>query len=106
MQFEGTITFIWPIETVGNNWLQKRTFVVEEVSDKEWKQSLAVDLLKDKVDLTNHHDVGDVVTVYFKSRANKSQKNNKYYNAIQAYMIEGSKTKSKHDSDVDNILPF
>ena len=38
MQYEGTITFIGEIETVGQNALQKRTVVLEEVTDREGNQ--------------------------------------------------------------------
>ena len=37
MQYEGTITYIGDIETVGQNALQKRTVVLEEITDREFK---------------------------------------------------------------------
>jgi hypothetical protein len=37
MQYEGKIIYIGDVETVGQNALQKRTVVLEEHSDKEYK---------------------------------------------------------------------
>gem|GEM_PF-3499954 len=37
MQYEGKITYIGDVETVGQNNLQKRTVVLEEYTDREFK---------------------------------------------------------------------
>ena len=49
MEYTGKIINIGEIQTVGQNWLQKRTVVLEESTDKDYKGGIAFDLIKDKV---------------------------------------------------------
>jgi hypothetical protein len=57
MQYEGTITHIGEVETIGQNALQKRTVVLEEITEREYKGGIAFDLIKDKVTLINPFSV-------------------------------------------------
>lgn len=104
MQFEWKITYIGEVETVGNNWLQKRTFVLEEVSDKEWKQSLAIDLIKDRVWALDKFNIGDVVVAYLNLKTNYSDKSGRYYNSVSAWKVELVSKNSFESSDGDT--PF
>lgn len=102
MNFEWIVTYIGPVETVGANAMQKCSFVVEAKSDKEYKDSMMFDLIKDKVWLIQWYNVGDTVKVSFNPRANNY--NWKYYNNISAWKIEGNASGSNSASD--NDLPF
>lgn len=86
MNIEWKITYIWTEETVWAQGLRKRTFVVEEVSDKEWKSSLAIDLFKDKTTLLDEFQVGNNVKVGINYKAN--QYNGKWFNSISARKID------------------
>ena len=103
MNYEWKITYIWPVETVWQNGLQKRTFVLEEVSDKEYKGSVAIDLIKDKVNILNEYKVGDVVSVGLNIRANYSENSKRYYNGVNAWSI---KKISSAIGDTDEDVPF
>ena len=104
MTYEWKIVFIWDVEVVGQNWLQKRTVVLEEMSDKEYKASLAFDLIKDKVSYIDKYSIGDVVTVHLNLKANYSEKSWRYYQSISCRRIEWD-NKSKVES-VEEDLPF
>lgn len=107
MQYEGKIVHIGDIETVGQNGLQKRTFVLEENSDKEYKWGIAVDLIKDKVDMINSFKVGDLVRVSLNFRTNYSENTQRYYNSITAWKIDGMAASSSNaSSSQDDDLPF
>lgn len=104
MQYEGKIIHIGDVETVGQNALQKRTVVLEEHTDREFKGGIAFDLIKDKVDLINSFKVGDMVKVSLNFRTNYSENTQRYYTSISAWRIEalnGSNTPVQDDD-----LPF
>ena len=103
MNYEWTIKFIGDVETVGSNGLQKRTFVLEEVSEKEYKGSIAIDLIKEKVNSLNEYKVGDTVKAELNLRTNYSDNTRKYYNSITAWKIERVLVK---DVSVEDIMPF
>jgi hypothetical protein len=106
MTFEWIITFIGEVETVGQNQIQKRTFVLEEKTDKDYKASLAIDLLKDKVSLIDGYNIWDFVKVSINPRSNMY--NGRYYNSLAARKIEGNKSGSSSSSSqtTDEDLPF
>lgn len=107
MQYEGKIIFIGNVETVGQNSLQKRTFVLEEHTDKEYKGWIAIDLIKDKVDMIDSFKVGDLVKVSLNFRTNYSENTQKYYNSITAWRIDGlGASGSAPASSNDEDLPF
>jgi len=103
MNFEWIITYIGPVETVGANAMQKCSFVVEAKSEKEYKDSMMFDLIKDKVSLVQWYKIGDMVKVSFNPRANNYS--GKYYNNISAWKIEGN-ASDVWSSSADNDLPF
>lgn len=102
-RIEGKIVHIGQEEQVGKNNLRKRSFVVEEAGDKEYKSSLAIDLLKDRVEMLDGYNVGDVVKVSVNFRANEY--NGKYFNSISAWRIEKSDGTSAAP-EADDDLPF
>ena len=63
MQFEWKITHLWELEIVGLNSLEKRTIVLEEVTDKEVKNTISIDFIKDKTKLLDTFETGDIVKV-------------------------------------------
>jgi len=105
MTYTWIIINIGAIQTVGQNWLQKRTVVLEESTDKDYKWGIAFDLIKDKVNLIDGFTVGDTVDVSLNFRTNYSEKTKAYYNSINAWSIKKVKWDSV-DVDIDDIMPF
>ncbi len=106
MQYEGKIINIGQVETVGQNGLQKRTVVLEESTDREYKWGIAFDLIKDKVDLINPFKVGDLIKVSLNFRTNYSENTQRYYTSISAWRIDGVSWSSSSSSSADDDLPF
>lgn len=86
--FEWTITYIWPIETVWYNALQKRTVVLEQHTDSPYKDTIAVDLLKEKTTIIDMFHVGDVITMFLNFKTNYSTTSQRYFNSIYGWRIE------------------
>lgn len=105
MQYEGKIIHIGDVETVGQNALQKRTVVLEEYSDKEYKWGISFDLIKDKVELINSFKVWDLVKASLNFRTNYSENTQRYYTSISAWRIDGL-SGSDNSSAQDDDLPF
>lgn len=99
---EGKIIYIWEEQSVGQSWVRKKTFVIEEDTDKEYKGSMAIDLIKDRVDMINEFKIWDFVKVQLNFRANEY--NGKYYNWITAWKIDKADGSSS-SSDWED-LPF
>ena len=104
MIYEGKITFIGAEEKVGKNEIPKLTFVLEEITDREYKGWVAVDLLKDKTELIKSYKVGDAVKVSLNVRCNEY--NGKYYNSITARKVEPSDGSAAGWADGGDDLPF
>lgn len=105
MNYIWKIINIGEIQAVGQNWLQKRTVVLEEVNDKDYKWGIAFDLIKDKVNLIDKFKVWDTVDVSLNFRTNYSEKTKNYYNSINAWSIKKVKWDS-NDVNIDDIMPF
>lgn len=88
MIFEGIITQLLAKETITTWWWdrEKRTFVLEEISDREYKASIAVDVRWEKVMILDQFPVWTAVKVSMNSRAREY--NGKRYNSISAWKIE------------------
>ncbi len=103
MQYLWKIIHIGDITTVWQNAIQKRTVVLEEVSDKDYKWWIAFDLIKDKVTIIDAYNVWDTVEVSLNFKA--SEYNGRYFTNINGWKIEGKSTKP----DTENFsewLPF
>ncbi len=106
MIFEWKILFVSEQVEVGQNNLPKINFILEENTDKEFKSSIAVDLLWEKTELIKSYKVWDIIKVSLNFKANEF--NWKRYNRVSAWKIEWwnwsttQKTSSKQDED----LPF
>lgn len=103
MNYTWKIVFISDIQTVGQNWLQKRTVVLEEATDKDYKWGIAFDLIKDKVNLIDWFKVWDTVEVSLNFRATES--NGRWFTNINAWSIKKVKWDSV-DVDIEDIMPF
>lgn len=105
MHYIGKITNILKEELVGQNNLRKRSIVLEEVTDREYKWSIVVDFIKDKCDLLSKFSVGDTVKVWLNFRANEY--NGKRYNSINWWSIfEEKSNTSNTESSYSDDLPF
>lgn len=102
--FEGKITHISQTEEVGQNNLPKRSFVLEEVSDREYKGSIALDLYNEKTWLMDQYSVWDTVKAYFNVRAREY--NDRRYNSLSARKVEQIDGSSEWGSDPIDDLPF
>jgi hypothetical protein len=51
MQYTGKVTHIGAEEKIGEKETPKKTFVLEEITDREYPGSLAVDVRADKISL-------------------------------------------------------
>lgn len=106
MNYTWKITYIGEIQTVGKNQMQKRTIVLEEVSDNNYKGGIAFDIIKDKINLIDWFDLWDVVEVSLNFKA--SEYNWKYYTNISAWKIARTKEWLGNHSfpEDDWSLPF
>lgn len=102
MTFEWKIIFIWEEILVWKNQLPKISFVVEEESDKEYKNTVLVDLLWERTEMIKQYKVGDHVKVFLNFRV--TEFNEKRYNNIGAWKIEGGVGAGA--SDEWDQLPF
>lgn len=103
MQYEGKIKYIGSIEYVGRNQLEKRTVVLEEVADREYKGGIAFDLFKDKVRLIDPYEVGDIVTAHLSFKCRYYETTDRYYTSITCWKLEGDHRASE---SVDDDVPF
>lgn len=106
MIYEWKIIYIWDVETVGQNAVQKRTFVLEELSEREYKGGIAIDLMKDKTSLIDKYKVWDVVKVSLNFRTNYSNNTQRYYNSVTTRRIEPVEWEYKSTVSVDDEMPF
>lgn len=110
MIFEWKIMFISEQETVWQNNLPKITFILEENTDKEFKSSIAIDLLWEKTELIKTYNIWDIIKVSLNFKANEY--NSKRYNRISARRIEwtsnNTETSNWQSNQVkqDEDLPF
>ena len=104
MQYQGTVKHIAPVETIGANGdIQKQTIVLEEISDREFKGSIAVDFFRDKITLLEGVNLGDVITVHLNARANESKNQpGRFFNSITCRRVEKGESASNSSDD----LPF
>jgi len=105
MEYTGKVINIGDVQTVGQNWLQKRTVVLEEATDKDYKGGIAFDLIKDKTKLIDWYKVWDVVTVSLNFKTNYYEVKDTYYNSITAWKISWE-TKNSTDVGIEDIMPF
>ena len=104
MNYTWKIVYVSDIETVGQNALQKRNVVLEEVTDKDYKGWIAFDLIKDKVNMTDKFKVWDIVDVSLNFKTSYAEVSKRYFTNITAWKIEKVDTWLVESSDDD--LPF
>lgn len=96
MEFYGKVIAITPIEKIGEKQTEKLSVILEEVTDKEWKAGMAVDLFGEKVKLIDGVRVGDNITAHLNFKVNESKKEaGKYFNSISAWRIDKEQTDEK-----------
>lgn len=102
MNYTWKIIKIGDIEKVGQNALDKRTVVLEEHTDKDYKWWVAIDFIKDKVHLIDDYKVWDIINVSINIKCNEH--NWKHYNSINGWKIEWLEIQG--DEDDLEWLPF
>ena len=100
MTIEGKIIFISEETIVGQKELPKISFVIEENSDREFKNSLMIDLLGDKTEMIKSFREGDQIKAFLNYRA--KEYNGKWFNSIGAWKIESLGSSAP----VNDELPF
>jgi LEA14-like dessication related protein len=83
MKFEGLVTYVGPVEKIGENETLKQTIVLTEDSDKEYKGAVALDVWKDKTEYSSSLKLGDKIEAEINSKA--SEYNGKYYNRLSMW---------------------
>lgn len=64
-EMEGTVTEIFPTQTIGKSGFQKREFRIKEKSDSQWPNFVPFVLCKDKCSLADSMTEGAEVKVHF-----------------------------------------
>lgn len=87
MEFKWIVTIKTPETEVGVKSTPKITIVVEEITEKKYKESVAVDFIGDE-NVTNAKTVnaGDVVNVKFNLWA--SEYNWRYFNNVRGWRVD------------------
>lgn len=87
MTFEFTwkITYIWACEFVWANWTAKQDFVLEEITDKEKKQSICVTARWQTVEYVWQRSILDIVTC--KLILSCREYNGKFYNSATTFWV-------------------
>lgn len=94
MKIKGTIKEIFDEQVFGSNGFTKREFVV--TTEEQYPQHIIIELVQDKCEYLDGHSIGDEVEVSINLRGREwvsPQGETKYFNTIQAWKIEGQKTK-------------
>ncbi len=99
MQYTGKVTYLWPIEHIGENKTPKITFVLEEITDRKYPWSIAIDIRGDKTSLIDGIHEGDEITAHLNSKSREY--NGRYYNSISARRIEKDPAGWNPDEDED-----
>ena len=87
MEFKGMVTHIGTKETFGENYT-KISIRLEEVGDKQYPQSVAIDFRNKMLEQAEKLNVGDIVSVSYSLRSNESKKEaGKFFNSISAWKV-------------------
>ena len=101
MNFQGVIKAKTPVTEVWQNAMPKMSFIIEETWSKQYKDSLVIDAIKDKVDLVEKLPIGSEVAIQYNGRAN--QYNDKMYNGLSLWKLE---VISEPEVEEQNDVPF
>ena len=104
MNYEGKIVKILPLEQVGQNNTDKRTVILEENRESEYKGGIAFDLWGDKITMIDSFNEGDIVSVSLNARVREY--NGKWYNSISAWRIEALGGGGAAPAQEEDDLPF
>ena len=99
---EGKILFISEETLVGQKQLPKISFVIEEFSDREYKNTLMVDLIGEKTGLIKSFQTGDVIKASLNFRAREYD--GRRFNSIGAWRIEA--VNGGGSAAANDDLPF
>lgn len=86
MEFTGKIIFKGAPETFWENNTQKLYVVLEEVTDREFKSSIAIEFYNDKIALIDPYNQWAIVKAFLNPRAREY--NGRRYNGISCRKIE------------------
>jgi len=100
MNFQGVIKEKTPVVEVGQNAVRKISFMIEEVWQKQYKDSLVIDAIKDKVDLVEKLPIGSEVAITYNGRANSY--NGKLYNWLSLWKLEV--ISEPQEEEIEDVL--
>lgn len=115
MQFTWKITYISKTITVGkeDKKTEKKVVCLEEVTDGQYPDKLAFDLIGKNLWLADGYNVGDTIKMYYNTSYNRREKdgNESIFNSIRGWKIDfvenGSTSVNKASSEPDDQeLPF
>jgi len=95
MNIKGNIHLIGTTEEVGSNGFTKRLVVIE--TQEQYKQTIPIYFVKDKISILDNYEVGDTVDVSVNVRGNEY--NGKYYVNLQGWKIEKTAGSNKENLD-------
>ena len=109
MEVQGSIKVIGEVQEISATF-KKRELVVS--TDEQYPQTLSIEFIQDKTDLSNKFEIGQNVKVGINLRGreweNPQTKEIKYFNSIQGWRIELLENSNSNDDlpPLDNLSPF
>lgn len=88
MEITGTLKLKTETQSFGTNGFQKRDFVI--TTDEQYPQHINIELHKDKCNLIDSYNIGDVLTVGINLRGREwisPEGESKYFNTLVAWKI-------------------
>lgn len=86
MEFTGKVLNKTQIEAIWAQGLSKQSLIIEEASDKQYKDSIMIEFFGDKCGLISDVRTDDIVKVLFNPRA--KEYNGRRYNSMNGWKIE------------------
>jgi len=113
MKITWIITYISPISVIGKDPINKQVLCVEEQSEDQYPNRMAIDFLKDKTDLLIWLKIWDIVEVMLNYSYNRFEKDGKesIFNSIRWWKVNIIKSVEKQaeikkEKEANNDLPF
>ncbi len=91
-------------ESIGQNNMRKRSIIVTEDAQAEYKKSLCVDFRWDKCDLLDDVKVWDTYMVYYNPKVREN--NGRYYNSINGRRIQPEQVSGVSLMEEKTDMPF
>jgi hypothetical protein len=98
--FEWEVVYIWQTETIGSNWLEKKTIAIKEVSWSQYPNTIQFDLFKEKIEMANGLCLWDMVSAHLNFKSNFSSKTWKHYQSINCRKLDKTSWWNKDENKI------